>query len=152
MHLAAEPIGCRHGSLVLRYSQKHGVAVGAYCLLDEIQLWAAVRYVERNPVRAGMAKHALDYPWSSAAGHCGRKVDGLLAKDFPPAGVIADWAEWLGDEDASQSMAVRRQTNSGRPCGSSAFMERIEALLGRVVCPQKRGRKAKEALPAAGLF
>jgi len=58
----------------------------------------------------------------------------------------------LGDEDASESMAVRRQTNSGRPCGSSAFMERIEALLGRVVRPRKRGRKAKEALPAAGLF
>ena len=34
-------------------------------------LWSAIRYVERNPVRAGMVKKAEDYPWSSASAHCG---------------------------------------------------------------------------------
>ena len=32
------------------------------CPLDESHLWAAVRYVERNPVRAGLVAHAADYP------------------------------------------------------------------------------------------
>ncbi len=37
------------------------------CLcFDESHLWAAVRYVERNPVRAGIVDRAEDYPWSSA--------------------------------------------------------------------------------------
>jgi len=40
------------------------------CVLDEAHLWAAVRYVERNPVRAGMVNRAEDHPWSSAPAHC----------------------------------------------------------------------------------
>ncbi len=39
--------------------------------LDETYLWAAVRYVERNPVRAGMVERAEAYRWSSAQAHCG---------------------------------------------------------------------------------
>ena len=34
-------------------------------LLDETHLLAAVRYVENNPVRAGLCAHAEDWPWSS---------------------------------------------------------------------------------------
>ncbi len=41
--------------------------------LDEAYLWFCVRHVERNPVRAGMAERAEDYPRSSAAAHCGLK-------------------------------------------------------------------------------
>ena len=40
--------------------------------LDEAYLWAVVRYVERNPVRARIVRKAENYPWSSAAAHCGR--------------------------------------------------------------------------------
>ena len=43
--------------------------------LDEVYVWAAVRYVERNPVRAKMVRKAENYPWSSAAGHCKLKTD-----------------------------------------------------------------------------
>jgi putative transposase len=44
------------------------------CVLDGPHALAAARYVERNPVRAGLVKRAWDWPWSSAAGHgaCGR--------------------------------------------------------------------------------
>ena len=41
------------------------------CPLDERHFMAAVRYVERNPVRAGLAKEAWQYAWSSAAYHVG---------------------------------------------------------------------------------
>ena len=43
------------------------------CPLDEFQALNALCYVELNPVRAGMVKKAWDYPWSSAAAHCGVK-------------------------------------------------------------------------------
>ena len=89
------------------------------CPLDEAHLWAAVRYVERNPVRAGLVERAETYRWSSAAGHCGLRADPLLCGDFPPVGVIADWTEWLSvDEIEEATTQIRRQTHTGRPCGS----------------------------------
>ena len=36
------------------------------CPLDDSHLWAALRYVEVNPVRAGMVSAAQQWPWSSA--------------------------------------------------------------------------------------
>ena len=43
--------------------------------LDGDYLWAAVRYVERNPVRARMVQKAENYRWSSAAAHGGLRPD-----------------------------------------------------------------------------
>ena len=65
------------------------------CVLDEAHLWAAVRYVERNPVKARLVRKAEAYAWSSAPAHCGRRSDPLLAPDFPPAGVVKDWSAFL---------------------------------------------------------
>ncbi len=31
--------------------------------MDERYMWAAIRYVEQNPVRARMVRKAEDYPW-----------------------------------------------------------------------------------------
>lgn len=114
------------------------------CPMDQAHLWAAVRYVERNPVRAGLVERAEEYRWSSAAAHCGFRQDALLSNSFPPAGVIDNWKEWLsGREDNEAVNQIRRQTHTGRPCGSSTFLEQLENLLERVLGPKKRGRRAK---------
>jgi putative transposase len=114
------------------------------CPLDEAHLWAAVRYVERNPARAGLVERAEEYVWSSAAGHCGLRADGVLSKEFPPAGVIPDWAAWLheGEDDESVEQ-IRQYTRTGRPCGSTSFISQLENLLDRVLRPRKPGRKPK---------
>jgi len=112
------------------------------CVLDESHFWTAVRYVERNPVRAKMVLRAEDYRWSSAAAHCLRRQDPLLTDlgSIPP--LIADWSMWLADEeDPAELAAIRRNTGTGRPWGDKAFLEKLEARLGRPVTPQKRGRK-----------
>ena len=112
--------------------------------LDESHLWAAVGYVERNPVRAGMVRRAEKYPWSSAAAHCGHRPDPLLAGDWPPSEVDIDWSAWLAKEPpAEQVKAIRGQTMTGRPCGEMSFIERLESLLGRALKPKKAGRKPK---------
>ena len=41
------------------------------CPLDETHLWAALRYVEQNPLRAQMVARANLFRWSSAAAHTG---------------------------------------------------------------------------------
>ena len=110
-------------------------------VLEEDYLWAAVRYVERNPVRAGMVAAPHEYLWSSARAHCGFTKDSLLSDSFPPEGVVEDWACWLGAEDNVKTELVRRKTQTGRPCGSPAFVERLETVLSRRLRPQKPGPK-----------
>ena len=112
--------------------------------LDEPHLWAAVRYVERNPVRAGMVPRAEDWPWSSAAGHCGLTADELLSGDLEQADYVGTWRAWLLDEDDQAVRLLRQRTRTGRPCGPAEFVERLEKLLGRPLTPKKRGRKPKK--------
>ncbi len=48
--------------------------------LDDAYLWAAMCYVERNPVRAKIVRKAENYRWSSARAHCQGHTDGVLTK------------------------------------------------------------------------
>jgi putative transposase len=121
-------------------------------VLDEGHLWHAVKYVELNPVRAGLVKRAEDYPWSSARAHAGiAGPDPLLASDSPFPGPVADWAAWLAEGLDEESCAqLRRATYTGRPCASPRFTAHLETRLGRTLLPQKRGRKPKSGPPARG--
>ena len=113
------------------------------CVLDEPHLWAAVRYVERNPVRAGIVTRAEEYPWSSAAGHCGLRTDTLLS-DVEMPWPVEDWSAFLRDEDEeSVATTIRRNTTTGRPCGSTGFVKHLESLLARILHLRKRGPKPK---------
>jgi putative transposase len=99
-----------------------------------------------NPVRAGMVERAEEHPWSSAAAHCGLRKDSVVSSEFPPPGVVKDWASWLHggpDDDAAYDM-IRKQTRTGRPCGSPKFLDQLENLLGRVLRPKKPGRPRKD--------
>jgi putative transposase len=118
--------------------------------LDETYLWAAVRYVERNPVRAGMVCKAEDYLWSSAAAHCGKALPGLLnlesvwSKQFL---AMADWTSWLSDGDEAEEMQVlRRNIEKGLPCGSESFVQKLGRQVGRLLehRPQGRPQKTKD--------
>ncbi len=111
------------------------------CSLDARHCLAAVRYVEQNPVRARLARRAEDYPWSSVAGHTGRRVDPLLSDRRGLLGSIDDWADWLraGAEDDLLDR-LRLYTRTGRPLGAPEFVERVERLTERVLDPKPRGR------------
>ena len=66
-------------------------------VLDDPHLWVAVRYVERTPVRAGLVDRAEDWPWSSAAAHCGDRTDPLLT-DIEMPWPVPDWRAFLAKE------------------------------------------------------
>ncbi len=115
--------------------------------LDETYLWAAVRYVERNPVRAGMEQHAENYRWSSAAAHCGKRLDGLLnpesgwSKHFS---VVEDWSAWLSEGDEAEEIQIlRRNVDKGLPCGSAGFIEKLGSQAGRLLEFRPQGRPKK---------
>ena len=114
------------------------------CPLDERHSWAAVRYVERNPVRAKLVERAEDYWWSSAAAHCGLRSEALLAPEFPPAGIVKDWSAWLGGEENEEAVRVlRRKTHAGDPCGDEEFIAALERLLGGSLARRPVGRPRK---------
>ena len=111
------------------------------CPLDERHFWSAVRYVERNPVRAGVVKAAWQYRWSSAAGHCGLRDDALLNGDLEQADHVGDWRAFLREEDDEAVRELRRTTRTGRPCGTESFVKRLENLLARPLTKRKSGPK-----------
>ena len=113
--------------------------------LDEPHLWQAVRYVELNPVRAGIVRRAEEYPWSSARAHCLGSADPLLSESRPFLGRVADWSAWLAQGLDLEAIAeLRRNTSTGRPTGSPEFTARLEEQLGRMLRPRKNGRKRRK--------
>jgi putative transposase len=58
-------------------------------IFDELHLLAAWRYVERNPIEAGLVARAEDWPWSSAS----IRPDRALTPDFGPVPRPANWLE-----------------------------------------------------------
>ncbi|MBM3331685.1 transposase [candidate division WOR-3 bacterium] len=114
--------------------------------LDDQYLLAAVRYVELNPVRVGLAERPWQYPWSSAAAHM-RNRDDVLVRVKPMRDRVADWREYLSTEPDSTDMdSLRRHMRSGRPLGSSEFVESLETKLARSLVPRKRGPKPGTAI------
>ncbi len=69
--------------------------------------------------------------------------DSLLSPDFPPASVLEDCAKWLS-EDNERYICIQRQTHTGRPCGSSSFLDQRERRLDRSRHPQERRKTSKE--------
>jgi len=61
---------------------------------------------------------------------------------------VKSWRAWLSEAlSEAEIAALRSHTRTGRPLGSPAFVERLEGLLGRVLRPQKAGRKRKVLNP-----
>ena len=116
--------------------------------MDEDHFLAAVRYVEQNPVRAGMVVRAEEYPWSSARFHCGLvSSDELLDTRWPDSETLRHWSEWLNREsDPLMEGVVRRNTMSGRPCGDDGFIDRLERSLCRPIRSRKPGPKLRGLL------
>jgi putative transposase len=83
------------------------------CPVTESSLWATVRYIERNPVRAGLVPRSEDYPWSSAAAHCGLSTPRWLAPTRPFPGGL-DWSTFLAVEDPSADERLRIASRTGR--------------------------------------
>jgi putative transposase len=109
--------------------------------MDDRHTAAAARYVELNPVRAGLAGRAEEYAWSSARAHL-LGVDDVLVSVAPLLSRIGDWRAFLGEGAGPDAFAqFRRHANTGRPLGTSEFVDDVERILGRALKPRKRGRR-----------
>jgi putative transposase len=113
-------------------------------LMDEQYLLAATRYIELNPVRAGLSSIPEEYPWSSAGAHIKGKNDDLVQVK-PLLRIVGDWRRFLsGDVSTEEYELLQRHERTGRPLGSKNFIERLENKLSRILTPQKGGRPKKD--------
>ena len=113
--------------------------------MDETHLQAALRYVALNPVRARLVRRAQDWRWSSARALLDPVRGDGITDVAPVLDRVPDFAGMLAaGEDEDMSVALRRSESTGRPLGSSAFLDRVEEVLGRNPRPGKRGPKPKQ--------
>lgn len=127
--------------------------------MDDAHLMTAIRYVERNPVAAGLVGRAQDWRWSSARSHIGgRRVREDVLTDL--AGLTDHFPNWramlrhgleAGDaEPDGEAVAevIEARLRTGRPLGSELWIAAQEAALDRPLRPARRGRKPTRAAPA----
>jgi putative transposase len=121
-------------------------------LIDSDQyLFACMRYIELNPIRANMVRHPKNYPWSSYHHNANGKADALLtphnlylslSKD--EANRQAKYAALFKDRLSQLELeSIRAATNKAWVLGSEKFKKRVEKLSGRRTSPKPRGRPKK---------
>jgi putative transposase len=97
--------------------------------MDERHLLACARYVELNPVRAGLAAAAGDWPWSSARAHLIGRNDSFVQVK-PLLDLVPDWPGFLrAGLDEDERDATRAAERTGRPLGAAPFTARLETRL-----------------------
>lgn len=122
------------------------------CVIDaENYLLVCQRYIELNPVRAGMTEDPADYAWSSyVANGMGKRI-----KFWQPHRIYCELGSTLeacaasyrelfkGQLDKPLLNTIRQATNQGMVLGNERFKVEIERLTERRVRPLKRGPKPK---------
>jgi len=121
-------------------------------LIDsERYLLSCYRYIELNPVRAGMVMQAEGYRWSSYRVHAQGLPSNLLV-DHPVFSALGKdekerakaYRGLFEHIDNSDIKLIRSETNRGGVVGSDLFKDEIERVLTRRVRPGKPGRPEKE--------
>ena len=110
-----------------------------------------MRYIELNPVRAGMAHGPAEYPWSSFGQNSSGEPSGLVAAHPEYLALGPDAARRgmayveLFDEAIadSQLAAIRESGRMGRALGSDRFCAAVETTLRRPVKVAPQGRPAR---------
>jgi putative transposase len=110
-------------------------------VLDEPYLLTAARYIELNPVRAGLIRSPSRYRWSSAAAHVRRRNDALV-KARPLNRLVRNWRGFLARVIREEDIELlRAHERTGRPLGDEEFLATLEKDLGRILKRQKPGPK-----------
>lgn len=145
LHRALKAVHGQYAQRINRMrDQKGHLWQGRYfsSALDSSYFLNAVRYVELNPVRAGIVKRAEDYEWSSAAAHCGVANDILVGPviRWPIFAGIENWSNWLKLGLPDESVAILRSHGSQNlPCGAEEFVSQLEVSTGRRLMYCKHG-------------
>ncbi len=119
------------------------------CIIQtERYLLDAMRYVERNPVRANLVQNAWDYVWSSARRHIGCDAESIIKSNGPErakelAGLQVDWREYLSNVNEEVEDSLRDKTSKRLCIGSEEFVDNLENKYNFKLKNDKAGRPPK---------
>ncbi|HEX7640608.1 MAG TPA: transposase [Burkholderiaceae bacterium] len=114
----------------------------------ETYLFECMRYIELNPVRAGMVRHPSEHVWSSYRTNAGLAAEPLVKPHrlYRALGA-SDEARFEAYSalvqmpmDAEMLKTIRDSTNKGWAMGGGRFKSKIETLTDRRVAPLPKGR------------
>ena len=115
--------------------------------MDERHWLVAVRYVARNPVDVRFVKRAEDWEWSSARYHLGISPADRLVRERNLFGLANDWREYLTGADGHDNTNYELHLRTGRPSGSTDFLDQLEQLIGTSLRRKKGGgRRVKKEM------
>lgn len=110
-------------------------------IMDEHHLLAAARYIEQNPVRAGLVKRAEEYQWSSCRAHL-NLVEDPLVNAKPLLAYVDKWNDFINLKvEPNERDALQKHERTGRPLGGNGFISQLEAKTGRMLKKKKTGPK-----------
>jgi putative transposase len=124
------------------------------CLVQsEDYVLACYRYIELNPVRAGLARRPDEYPWSSYSANAEGAPSGLLSPHEEylrlgraPAERRAVYRDLFGQMQQMQQLdEIRTATNGGYALGNAGFKRMMTRRLGRPVDRGTAGRPPRAA-------
>jgi putative transposase len=111
---------------------------------SDSHLLSVLRYVEGNPVRAGIVKSATDWCWSSYNEKIADNKYRILI-DKPPIELPENWNELIDQTFNEQELkGIQQSINRGSPYGPSEWRRDICKKLGLESTIRARGRPKKE--------
>jgi putative transposase len=115
-------------------------------IVDPEACWVLARYVERNPIRAGLVERVEDYEYSSAAVHLCGGIDDLVTEDILK-GKRKEYIEFFHEKDADNKNEldrIRDVIQRQKAIGSKDFLGRLRERFGMDFNIRMRGRPRKK--------
>lgn len=110
----------------------------SFAVQDDAHLLTVWRYIERNPLRAGLVERAEDWAWSSLAQRQRWLDPGPLPRPD-------DWLAWVNSAETDDELAALRQSvTRGRPFGDSDWVDSKVVADGLEATVRGRGRPRKD--------
>jgi putative transposase len=102
---------------------------------------SVLRYIERNPLRAGLVTDAAAWPHSSLADRVGAPAEPPIPLTGSPGGLPRHWVSLVNRPQSEKELAaLRRCIQRGRPFGREAWVQRMAAEWGLESTLRPRGR------------
>jgi len=111
----------------------------AFPIEQDLHLLTVLRYVERNPLRANLVKHAQEWLWSSVSVSPCRPTEGLVVDS--PVPKPSDWRKLVDQPHNKVELeALRQCSHRGTPFGSDRWAIATAAELGLESTLRRPGR------------
>ncbi len=116
----------------------------AFPIQQDQHLLTVIRYVERNPLRAGLVRRAEKWPWSSLAALSRSVVPSFLHPG--PLPHQDNWVKWVNEPQTEAELeALRTSVERGAPFGSERWRKKTARRMGLEFTLRPRGRPRAEA-------